>query len=307
MRVGLAVQYAGAALAWGASFLFIKIGLEGLSFSQVVLWRLVLGALTLGVVVALTRSRLPGDATTWTHLSVLAVVQCLVPWLLLSWAEQTISSGLASIYNATTPLMTMSVALAFLPSERLTDAKLFGLLLGFSGVMVVLAPWQAGIVGSVPAQLACLGATASYGVALVYLRRFVLPRGVDTPTIAFMQVSIAATVMLVATPWAASSPMHLTPAVVASMIGLGVFGTGLAFVWNTNVVRGWGPTAASTVTYLTPLFGIVLGAVVLGESISWNHPVGALVVIAGIVVTQRASRMSTNAMTRGRIMITGAR
>lgn len=295
MRATLAAQYVGAALAWGASFLFIKIGLEGLSFTQVVLWRLVFGAVTLGVVLGLTRTRLPRDGVTWVHLSVLAVVQCLVPWLLFSWAELSISSSLASIYNATTPLMTMSVALAFLPGEKLTDAKLFGLLLGFAGVVFVLAPWQSGIVGSVPAQIACLGATASYGVALVYLRRFVLPRGIDTPTIAFMQVAIAAAAMLVVTPWVASTPMHLTPAIVASMVGLGAFGTGLAFVWNTNVVRGWGPTAASTVTYLTPVVGVVLGAVALGERISWNQPVGALAVIAGIVVTQRSSRRARTA------------
>ncbi len=91
------------------------------------------GAVTLGAVLGLTRTRLPREAATWAHLSVLAVAQCVVPWLLFSWAEQSISSGLASIYNATTPLMTMSVALAFLPGEKLTDAKLFGLLLGFTG------------------------------------------------------------------------------------------------------------------------------------------------------------------------------
>ncbi|MEV0948857.1 DMT family transporter [Rhodococcus sp. NPDC049939] len=294
MRAGPAAQYSGAALAWGASFFFIKVGLDGLSFVQVVLWRLVLGVLTLGVVLGLTRSRLPSDAATWAHLSVLAVVQCLVPWLLFSWAEQTISSGLASIYNATTPLMTMALALALLPGEKLTDAKLFGLLLGFAGVLVVLAPWQIASVGSVQAQLACLGATASYGVALVYLRRFILPRGIGAPTVAFVQVLVAALVLLAVSPWAANTPMNLTPAIVASMIGLGVFGTGLAFVWNTNVVRDWGPTVASTVTYLTPLVGVVLGAIALGESISWNHPVGGLAVIAGIVVTQRYSRRVTN-------------
>lgn len=235
MRGNLAVQYAGAALAWGASFLFIKVGLEGLSFTQVVLWRLVFGAVTLGAVLGLTRTRLPREAATWAHLSVLAVAQCVVPWLLFSWAEQSISSGLASIYNATTPLMTMSVALAFLPGEKLTDAKLFGLLLGFTGVVVVLAPWQAGIIGSVPAQLACLGATASYGVALVYLRRFILPRGVGTPTIAFMQVSIAAAAMVLAAPWVASTQMHLTPAIVASMIGLGRSEPG----WRSCGTRTW--------------------------------------------------------------------
>jgi len=160
-----------------------------------------------------------------------------------------------------------------------------------------VAPRHASWAGTLPRIPDCHGATASYGVALVYLRRFILPRGVSTPTIAFMQVSIAAAAMVLATPWVASTPMHLTPAIVASMIGLGAFGTGLAFVWNTNVVRGWGPTAASTVTYLTPVVGVVLGAVALDEHISWNQPVGALAVIAGIVVTQRSSRRAAATIT----------
>lgn len=111
-------QYVALALAGGASFLFIKIGLEGLSPAQVVLGRLLAGAVALGAVTAWTRHRLPREAVVWAHLAVVAVLLCVVPFLLFAWAEVQISSGLASIYNATTPLMTALVAVAALPAER---------------------------------------------------------------------------------------------------------------------------------------------------------------------------------------------
>ncbi|MER5836222.1 DMT family transporter, partial [Streptomyces sp. NPDC002130] len=116
----------------------MKIGLEGLSFTQVVLWRLVFGALTLILVSAVSRIGLPREFRVWKHMALLAATQCIVPWLLFSGAEQNMSSGLASIYNATTPLMTMAVSLAFLPGETLTRYKSLGLLLGFGGVLIVL-------------------------------------------------------------------------------------------------------------------------------------------------------------------------
>ena len=295
MRASLLFQYVAASMVWGASFLFMKIGLEGLSFTQVVLWRLVFGALALVIVSAINRIGLPRDRRIWKHMSFLAAMQCVAPWLLFSWAEQSMSSGLASIYNATTPLMTMAASLAFLPGESLTRFKATGLMLGFFGVLIVLSPWNIGVGGSVSAQIACLGATASYGVSFVYLRRFALPLGVDTRTIALLQISIGALFMVLASPVIANTPMHLTPAIIGSMIALGAFGTGLAFIWNTNVVQGWGPTAASTVTYLSPVVGVALGAIVLGESIGWNQPLGALIVIAGILVTRRATRSLTPA------------
>ena len=126
LRASLAFQYTAAAVVWGASFLFMKIGLEGLSFTQVVLWRLVFGALALVLVSAVSRIGLPREFRVWKHLAFLAATQCIVPWLLFSWAEQNMSSGLASIYNATTPLMTMAVSLAFLPGETLTRYKSLG-------------------------------------------------------------------------------------------------------------------------------------------------------------------------------------
>ncbi len=285
------LQFVLLALAWGASFLFIKIGLEGLDPAQVVLGRVGAGAVALGVICAATATRLPRVGLAWAHLAVMGVLMCVLPFLLFSWAEQHVSSGLASIYNATTPLMTTAVALVALPQERPTRARLAGLVTGFVGVLVVLGPWRDFGSGSLLAQAACLGATACYGVAFVYLRRYVAPLRLPAIAVATIQVSVATVVMLALTPALATSPVHLSVRVVASILALGVVGTGLAYVWNTNVVAAWGATNASTVTYLTPLVGVVLGVLVLSEAVSWNEPVGALLVVGGIAVSQGRLRL----------------
>ncbi|MFD4671292.1 DMT family transporter [Lentzea sp. NPDC058450] len=293
MRGKLTVQFALLALAWGASFLFIKIGLEGLSPAQVVLGRLVTGAAALAVIAAVTRQRLPREPVVWAHLTAVAVLLCVVPFLLFAWAEQHVDSGLASIYNATTPLMTMLVALVALPGERLTRSGLAGLAVGFAGVLVVLAPWQGSAEGTLAAQAACLAATSCYGLAFVYLRRFVSPLGLPTVAVTTVQVGVGAVLMLAAAPFVAISPVQLSWRVVLSVTVLGVVGTGLAYVWNTNVVAGWGATTAATVTYLTPVVGVALGIVVLGERLSWHEPVGALVVLLGMALVQRRTGAAT--------------
>lgn len=294
-------QYLALALTWGASFLFIELGLAGLSRGQVVLARLVLGALTLATLTALTGQQLPREPAVWGHLAVTALLLCVAPFLLFAWAQQSISSGLASIYNATTPLMTTLVALAALPEERPTPARVSGLLTGFAGVLVVLAPWRgmgSGMgSGALSAQGACLLATVCYGAAFVYLRRTIAPRRLPAVSVATVQVGLGAVVMLGLAPLVATSPVTLSPGVVLGVLALGSLGTGLAYVWNTNVVTGWGATNAATVTYLTPVVGVALGAVVLGETVSWNQPLGAAVVVLGIAISQNQLLLQTRTRT----------
>jgi len=284
--VGVLGQFTMLALVWGASFLFIKIGLEGLSPPQVVLGRLLAGAAALVVVALAPGPRPPPEPVVRVHHAVVSVLLCVAPFLLFAWAEQHVASGLASIYNATTPLMTTLIALLALPSERPTRTTLSGLLTGFAGVVVVLGPWRGLTGGDGLGQAACLAATLCYGVAFVYLRRFVSPRGLAAIPVATVQVGLGAVIMLVLAPFTATAPVHLSWRVAGSVAALGVLGTGLAYVWNTNVVSSWGATNASAVTYLTPVVGVVLGIVVLGEGLSWNEPLGALIVIAGIAVSQ---------------------
>jgi drug/metabolite transporter (DMT)-like permease len=300
VKAGIAVQFVALAFAWGSSFLFMKIGLRGLSPAQVVWARVVLGALTLGIIVALTRRAVPRDPRLWGHLTVVAVLLCLAPFLLFTWAEQRISSGVASIFNATTPLLTMALGAVALATERLTRERSLGLGLGFAGVLVIIGPWRGvDLTHDLPAQLACIGATACYACAFVYLRRFVAHRGVPAVTLAFVQVAAAAVIALAATPWLAATPPRLDATIVLSMLALGGVGTGLAYIWNNNIVSAWGAANAAAVTYLTPVVGVALGVALLDEPLTWNQPAGAALVVLGIVASHGRLPRAQERLARG--------
>ena len=280
-------------VVWGASFLFMKIALDGVSFYQVAWARLVLGGLTLGVIVLLARQRLPRERVVYLHFLVIAVTNCVIPHLAFAWAEQYVSSGLASIYNAVTPITTaLMVTLAF-HVEKLNRGQVLGIGIGIAGVVVIIAPWQhAGFTGDLAGQLACLVAATCYGFSFGYIRTFLSHRPIPGATFAFLNIGVAGAIMLVLTPVIAWQPVQLTPAIVASLVTLGILGTGLAYIWNINVLRAWGPTNASTVTYITPVVGVLLGVLVLGETFAVNQPVGAALVLVGILFTQQRIRLA---------------
>ena len=294
--VWVAVQFTLTGIVWGSSFLFMKVALEGMSPGQVAWSRLVLGAITLGIFVTLRRERLPRVPRVWMHMTVLAITFCVIPFLLFSWAQQHVTSGLASIYNATTPIMTAIMAGLLFRVERLKGMQIAGIVVGILGVMVLIAPWDGlDLDQSLVAQLAILGATACYGFSLAYMRRFVSNSGMSALVFSFLNIGIAAVIMLALTPVVALGEVALDPWIVASILLLGCLGTGVAYIWNQNALRAWGPTRASTVTYLTPVVGVALGLIVLGEPLSWNEPAGAVVVFLGILLAQDRLRFRRRA------------
>lgn len=285
------LQFVAMGLTWGASFLFIKIALGGLSFSQVAWTRLVLGAVALAVVALVLRVRMPRTPIVYLHFLVLGITFCVIPHLLFAWAEQYVTSGLASIYNATTPIMTAIMAALVFRVEKLAAPQLVGIAAGIAGVVVIIGPWSTALGGDLWGQFACLGATLCYGFSGAYAKKFILPHGVGGVPYATLTIGFAGAVMLALTPVVAIAPVRLDGWIVASLLALGLLGTGLAYVWNGNVLAAWGPTATSTVTYLTPIVGVLLGIVVLHETISWNEPLGAVIVIVGILLAQGRIRM----------------
>lgn len=294
--VSIAVQFVLTGIVWGSSFLFIAVALTGLTPAQVAGGRLLFGALALGAIVLLRRERMPHSPRVWGHLCVIGATFCVLPYLLFAWAQQYVPSGLASIFNATTPIMTAIMAWAAFRVERLRPGQLAGIAIGIVGVTVIIAPGSAAAVAeSTVAQLALLGATACYGFSLAYMRRFLGDSGLTGTVFAFGYIAPAAAFMLLLSPLILSAPMQLTPAVVASVVALGVLGTGVAYVWNQNTLRAWGPTRTSTVTYITPVVGVTLGIVVLGERLTWNEPVGAAIVFFGILLVQQRLRLRRRA------------
>ena len=274
---------------WGSSFLFIKVGIRELHPLYVTLGRVGTGAVVLLAVLFVLRDRLPRDPRLWAHLAVLGAVGVAVPFTLFGFGEQRIPSLLAGIWNATTPLVALPLAALAFRTERLTARRVTGIGLGFAGVLVVLGVWQGVGGAALTGQLMCFGAACCYGIAIPYQKRFIAGHPASTLALTAAQLVVATALLAAVAPVAAGAPPALgtlSPEVIASVVALGALGTGLAFVIHLRNNRLVGASAASMVTYLIPVFAVVVGVIVLGETLTWYQPVGALVVLVGVAITQ---------------------
>ncbi|MFC0533055.1 DMT family transporter [Phytohabitans kaempferiae] len=281
--------YLALAVIWGASFLFIKVGIRELHPLYLTLFRVGTGALTLLVVLAVTRVRLPRDPRLWAHMAVAGGIGVALPFTLFGFGEQRISSVLAGIWNATTPLVALPLAVLLFRTERLTARGAVGIGIGFAGVLTVLGVWQ-GVGGSqLTGQLMCFGAAACYGFAIPYMKRFVASRSESGVALSAAQLLAATVLLALVTPLlvgAPPAPTSLSLDVIGSVLALGALGTGLAFVISMRNIRLAGASTASTVTYLIPIAATAIGVLALDERLSWYQPVGAVIVLAGVAVSQ---------------------
>jgi drug/metabolite transporter (DMT)-like permease len=276
------------ALIWGVSFFFIKIGLRDLSPASLVVGRLASSVIVLGALAVSRPQWFTGWWRYWRLIVLLAVVNYLIPYVLIAWGETRIASGLASIFNATTPLFTVVLASQWRGEghEPLTAQRVAGVLLGFVGVAVLVGPAVLGAVGdSLPGMLgeaAVLVAAASYGVGALVSRRF---RGAPR-LVGPLGSQIAALVLTLplAAVWLPPTRMPGLAA-IGAVLELGVFGTAVAFLLFFWLVNHVGPTRASIVTYLLPCTALFWGALLLQEPVTWFAVAGLALVLLGSVIT----------------------
>ena len=270
---------------WGSSYLFIKIGVDaGLQPFTLVTLRLLVGFALLAVVVVAAREQLPRSPRTYAHLVVMAAFSVAIPFSLITWAEQSVDSTLASVLNGSVPLFVIVIAAVFLRDEPISINRLAGLLLGFLGVAILVGFDPADLVGGdLAAKLALIGSSLSYAIGGVYARRMV--HGLRPMIPAVFQVGFAL-VMVGVLALIFERPLNvpLRPDAILAVIWLGLLGSGAAYLVFFRLLGRWGATRTSMVAYLLPVFGIVLGAVVLSEEIDAGLLVGTALVIAGIAL-----------------------
>jgi drug/metabolite transporter (DMT)-like permease len=281
------------AAIWGCSFLFIAVGVRELHPAYLTLGRVATGMVTLLVILLVRGERLPRSRRLWGHFFVLGTVGAALPFTLFGYGEQRIPSLLAGIWNGTTPLVVLPIAVLVFKTERFSAQRAIGLLIGFAGMLVVLGAWNTGG-AALSGQLMCFAASACYGVAIAYQKKFLAGTSVSGLALSTGFVTGATAVLAVLAPLLARSlppaPWDLSPKAFASVIALGMLGSGLAFVMNLRNIRLVGASTAAMVTYLIPIFAIVVGIVVLHERLLWYQPVGALVVLTGVAVSQGVFR-----------------
>ena len=278
------------AILWGGSFTLIKVSLEGLTPAQLVLARLILGAAVLLLVAAIRHVALPRGVQVWGHLAAAALFGNVLPFLLLSYGERSAGAGIAGVLIGATPLLTLTIAYAALAAERATARKLIGLLVGFAGIVLVVAPWRdAG--GSLGGEIACFGAAVSYAISFVYVRKFLSPRGLAPLALAAGQLFVAVVLQGLVSPLLAWGTPHATGRVVLSIVLLGVLSTGLAYVLYFRLIGDVGATTASAVNYVVPIAAVLVAAAFLGEAVTWNIVAGGVTVLLGMAYAE--SRLPT--------------
>lgn len=288
-------RFSVLAVIWGFSFLLIKLGTEAFAPLQISLLRILSGAAVLLAALLMRRDRLPRGARTWLHLAVAAVFLNVLPFTLFGYAELRISSTLAGICNATTPLWGMLVAMVALREDRPTRARFGGLLLGFIGVLTVLNAWQGFVGHDLLGTALALIASASYAVGWAYVRRTLANNPGSHLSLSTGQLLIGAAQLVVITPMFTTMPTTFPAGPLIAVLALGVVGTGVAFLLQYRLVAEVGPTTGQMVTYFIPIIATIAGVTLLGEELIWTTPVGAVIVLAGALLTQTRHRVSVEA------------
>jgi len=286
MRKSWLPAYVALGITWGCSFIFIELGLKFLTPFGVAFGRCILGAITLLLVVKVSKIKLPSEKSVWQKLWIVAMLLNVVPGVLFAFAQQYVTSVLAGIINATTPLMTLIFMLILFREEKLKREQILGLLIGAFGVMVVLGVWKGVGENQLLGVVALLVAVACYGYSFPYTTRKILPLGLKPEAAAAMQLSMAAITLLPFYLINGISKDYYPPGSVLAMLALGILGSGFAYIWNFSIIAAAGSSIASSVTYVTPVVAVFVGWLFLAESITWHEPVGAVFVILGAAISQ---------------------
>jgi drug/metabolite transporter (DMT)-like permease len=284
--------YLALGVVWGCSFIFIKLGLEFLTPFGVAFGRCALGALTLLAWAKYKGIALPESKRVLFHLWIVSLLLNVIPGVFFALAETEVTSVLAGIINAVTPLMTLLAIMAVTRDEKPKHYQVVGIFIGFIGVLTVLGAWKG--LGDNPlwAILILLAAVTCYGFSFPYSRRFVLPHKLAPESIAAGQVTLGALTLLPFFIYNGIDRYEYKAVPVFAMIALGVFGSGFAYIWNFKVMAIAGSAIASSVTYLTPVVAVIVGVIFLQERIHWYEPVGALIVLLGAAIGQNRIKFS---------------
>jgi len=300
-------MFLSLALIWGSSFLFIKIGLDaGMPPFTLVTWRMAMASLFLVVVLRLTHGHWPRATGALSRLTILAFFNVAVPGLLISWGEQSISSALTSVLNGLNPLFTIVIAALVLRDEPITLNRLAGLLIGFGGAAVLASPNLGQSGSGVSATAALLGELAvtlgalSYAIGAVYSRHRITghalvddpdtgPRRATPVEIALPQAALSGIicgVFAIVFERPAGGVLSLPPDAASwfSVTWLGMLGSGLAYLLFFRLVRAWGATRTTMVTYAMPIVGISLGLIFLNEQLHPVEIVGTALILGGLVL-----------------------
>jgi drug/metabolite transporter (DMT)-like permease len=280
--------YIALGITWGSSFFLIKLALVSFSPFGIALLRGVLGGVTLLAFALATKQDFRISRKTFFDLVIVALLLNSIPGFLFALAETRVSSIIAGMLNATTPLMTVLMIFLIFKEQRINTNQVIGILVGFVGIIFVSGFLTQTIKASVEGIIFLLLATLCYGFAFPFSRRKISSTGYSSTILATYQVGLSALLLLPFTFVTNVFVDTLQTSALLGMLALGMLGTGFAYIWNFRNIQLAGSTIASTVTYISPVVATLLGFIFLNEKISVGQIFGgALVVLSALLVQNR--------------------
>jgi drug/metabolite transporter (DMT)-like permease len=271
---------------WGGAFFLIEIGLTGYPPNMLVFLRLAIAVPLLLIALKVAGLSLPRDSKSWLWLTIVGLLNCALPFALFFWGQQFLDSSYAAILNATTPLWGVVIAHFMTRDERLTPARLIGVLAGLGGLVVMVGQDAlSGLSDGLLAQLACLVSTLFYSIAAIHGRR--LSQAAMPPLVIAAGQTLAAAllmlplVLIVDRPWTLPPPP--LPATLATMT-LALFSTALAYVLYFRLIDRAGASNAQIVAFIMPVLAIILGVAFLGEQLTREQIIGGVLIAVGLII-----------------------
>ena len=272
---------------WGSSYLFIKITVTEVPATTLVIGRLGLAAGIMWLILLVTRQRIPTDRKVWGAFAGMGFLSGAVPWTLITWGEQYISSGLAALLQATMPIFTLILAVLLSDDERLTPLKVLGVVIGFVGVGILMLPdLREGLQASFLGQLAIIASSLSYAAGAVFARKWL--RG-QPPMLSTTGQLTTGLLFMLPLGLLSGQPFHGAPSLpaIASWLALTVLGTVVAYIIYYKLIQSSSATFVSTVTYIIPVYGLFLGALVLNEPLTANLMASLALILLGILLVRK--------------------
>jgi drug/metabolite transporter (DMT)-like permease len=272
-------------IMWGTSYAFIKLGVETLPTFTLIATRLAIGLGLLATVVLVAREPLPRSPRIYGHLVVMAAINIVIPFTLITWAEVTVDSNIAAILNGAVPLIVIVLAAIAFHDEPITLNRLVGVLVGYVGVVVLVFPGLVAAAGGseFTGEVALLGSTVAYAIGAVYSRHNI--KGLRPMIPAVFQVGFAF-VMMTVLAFLFENPLSVSwnlDAVIA-VTWLGLLGSGLAYLIMFRLLSRIGATATSQLAYLLPVVGIITGALMFGEAVDARVVIGTGLILGGVTL-----------------------
>ncbi len=273
---------------WGASFIFMSLALHSYGPISIAAWRITLAAVVLLLVCFFSGKSLPRSLNDWKMMTLIGFLNSALPFFLISWGLQFISSAESAVLMATGTFSALILSHLFSADERINPARALGVLTGFCGVLIlVISTLIDSGLGAFKGQLAVMLAGVSYATSSVMTRRIGhLP---SLPAAAGIMLSASVYMMLLA--WVFEQPFDLQADTTAilSVVFLGVFSTAMALAIRLNIIRNNGAVFMSQVGYLVPLFGVFWSWLFLAEQIGLQTLLALGVILLGITITRRGS------------------